>query len=170
MVQVDPTTVARPLRSTGITPASSLLRGRSAPARRIGIFGLTVVAACAFSLRIAEQVLTFHVRETLVLMPRNPVSTVRQRFTCVRLSHPHMTQSPPRLFHDVSPPRLLSEGAHGCLEPPPPKRLRRALLHLSHSMTLPRLRDTTPTSDILRHRSERSKRADFVAKVAARKL
>jgi hypothetical protein len=34
------------------------------------------------------------------------------------------------------------------LEPPPTKRLRRAFLHLSHSMTFPRLRDTTPIPDI----------------------
>ena len=34
-------------------------------------------------------------------MPPNPLSMLRQRFTCVRLSHPHMAQSYPRLFHDV---------------------------------------------------------------------
>jgi hypothetical protein len=34
--------------------------------------------------------------------------------------------------------------AHGGLEPPPTKRLRRVLLHLSYSMTLSRLLDTTP--------------------------
>jgi hypothetical protein len=39
--------------------------------------------------------------ETLVLMPPNPLSMLRQRFTCVRLSHSHMTRSSPRLFHDV---------------------------------------------------------------------
>src|SRR6195256_1951215 len=33
---------------------------QSAPLRRIGTFGLAVVAACAFSLVIAGQVLTFH--------------------------------------------------------------------------------------------------------------
>ena len=43
--------------------------GRSAPARRIDIFGLTVVAACAFSLSIAEQVLTFHVRARMRVTP-----------------------------------------------------------------------------------------------------
>jgi DNA-binding winged helix-turn-helix (wHTH) protein len=32
------------------------------PARRIGTFGLAVGAACAFSLGIADQVLTFHTR------------------------------------------------------------------------------------------------------------
>ena len=41
----------------------------------------------------------------------------------------------------------LPEAAHGCLEPPPTKRLRRAYLHLSHSMTLSRLLDTMPVAD-----------------------
>src|SRR5713226_1704295 len=35
---------------------------QSAPLRRIGTFGLAVGAACAFSLAIAGQVLTFHTR------------------------------------------------------------------------------------------------------------
>ena len=35
---------------------------QSAPARRIGTFGLAVGAACAFSLGIAVQVLTFRTR------------------------------------------------------------------------------------------------------------
>ncbi len=35
---------------------------QSAPLRRIGTFGLAVVAACAFSLSIAGQVLTFRTR------------------------------------------------------------------------------------------------------------
>ena len=35
---------------------------QSAPLRRIGTFGLAVVAACAFSLGIAGQVLTFRTR------------------------------------------------------------------------------------------------------------
>jgi hypothetical protein len=35
---------------------------QSAPLRRIGTFGLAVVAACAFSLGIADQVLTFRTR------------------------------------------------------------------------------------------------------------
>src|SRR5208282_2992155 len=34
------------------------------------------------------------------------------------------------------------EAAHGGLKPPPTGRLRRVLLHLSHSMTLARLLDT----------------------------
>src|ERR1017187_10969274 len=47
---------------------------------------------------------------------------------------------------DTTPPRILSEAAHGSLKPPPTGRLRRVLLHLSHSMTLARLLDTTPPS------------------------
>src|SRR5437879_5912795 len=35
---------------------------QSAPARRIGTFGLAVGAACAFSLGVADQVLTFHTK------------------------------------------------------------------------------------------------------------
>src|SRR5208283_652029 len=42
-----------------------------------------------------------------------------------------------------SPPQLLTEAAHGCLEPPPTRRLRRVHLHLSYSRTLSRLLDTT---------------------------
>ena len=42
-----------------------------------------------------------------------------------------------------SPPRLLSAAASGSLKPPPTERLRRAHLHLSYSMTLSRLLDTT---------------------------
>src|ERR1017187_8300709 len=47
-----------------------------------------------------------------------------------------------------SPPRLLTEAAHGCLKPPPTGRLRRASLHLSYSMTLSRLRDTSMIEDM----------------------
>src|SRR6202048_1565660 len=42
---------------------------QSAPARRIGTFGLTVGAACAFSLGIAGQVLTFRTRARLSFAP-----------------------------------------------------------------------------------------------------
>src|SRR6516162_6207642 len=42
-----------------------------------------------------------------------------------------------------TPPQLLTEAAHGCLEPPPTRRLRRAHLHLPYSMTISRLLDTT---------------------------
>ena len=42
---------------------------QSAPLRRIGTFGLAVVAACAFSLGIAGQVLTFRTRAWLSFAP-----------------------------------------------------------------------------------------------------
>jgi len=42
---------------------------QSAPLRRIGTFSLAVVAACAFSLGIADQVLTFRTRARLSFAP-----------------------------------------------------------------------------------------------------
>jgi hypothetical protein len=42
---------------------------QSAPLRRIGTFGLAVFAACAFSLGIAGQVLTFHIGAWLSFAP-----------------------------------------------------------------------------------------------------
>src|ERR1017187_1318264 len=64
-------------RSTAMTTPfapRALLRfittaGQSAPLRRIGTFGLAVGAACAFSLGIAGQVLTFHTRARLSFAP-----------------------------------------------------------------------------------------------------
>src|SRR5882672_10566163 len=52
------TTMTHPLRSMGIAHFVATTR-QSAPLRRIGTFSLTVGAACAFSLGIAGQVLTF---------------------------------------------------------------------------------------------------------------
>ena len=43
--------------------------GQSAPLRRIGTFGLAVLAACAFSLGIAGEVLTFHIGAWLSFAP-----------------------------------------------------------------------------------------------------
>src|SRR6516165_10001767 len=43
-------------------------------------------------------------------------------------------------------PQLLTEAAHGGLKPSPTGRLRRVLLHLSYSMALSHLLDTTPPS------------------------
>ena len=42
---------------------------QSAPVWRVGTFGLAVVAACAFSLGIAGQVLTFRTRAWLSFAP-----------------------------------------------------------------------------------------------------
>jgi len=59
--------MARSLRSAGITRFIATTK-QSAPVRRIGTFGLAVGAACAFSLGIADQVLTFRTRaETVAL-------------------------------------------------------------------------------------------------------
>src|SRR6266496_5043148 len=56
-----PMTMACSLRSTGITPLLSYYEAvRPSPAHRY--FGLAVGAACAFSLTIASQVLTFHTK------------------------------------------------------------------------------------------------------------
>ena len=58
---------------------------------------------------------------------------VIRRFICIRLLGRHLmpltTPSPRR-----SLPRLLNAAARGGLEPPPTRRLRRAYLHLPHSM------------------------------------
>src|SRR5215472_4555577 len=40
-----------------------------------------------------------------------------------------------------------AEAAYGSLKPPPTRRLRRALLHLSYSTTISRLLDTTRSSN-----------------------
>src|SRR5215469_11470632 len=48
-----------------------------------------------------------------------------------------------RLFHERSPPQLLTAAAHGCLEPSPASRLRRTYLHLLYSMRLLRFLDTS---------------------------
>ena len=68
----------------------------------------------------------------------------RRRFICIRLSNPYMTCSSGMPFNrGRSPPQLLTEAAHGCLKSSPTRGLRRAHLHLSYSMTLTRLLDTT---------------------------
>jgi hypothetical protein len=104
--------------------------GRSAPARRIATFGLTVGAACAFFAchrRTGSQVpyespneshapstpdtawpvgrwpprSSRNIGKAPVLMSSKQISMLERRFTCVRLSHPYLTRSSPRLFHDV---------------------------------------------------------------------
>src|SRR3990172_951738 len=56
---------------------------QSAPLRRIGTFGLAVGAACAFSLGIAGQVLTFRTRAWLSFAP----STCRMPFGQSQVIH-----------------------------------------------------------------------------------
>ena len=113
---------------------------QSAPLRRIGTFGLAVVAACAFSLGIAGQVLTFRTRACLsfapptrrmplgqhsgqppnssrekgqppVLTSSNPISTLHRRFACARLSQPCLPGSSSRRFRNAA-------GSAGGISPP----------------------------------------------------
>jgi hypothetical protein len=109
--------------------ASSAVRGIAAVAQR----------------RTRCRLMSRSSREAPVLMSSNPLSMLQRRFACARLSHPHMTQSLPR---------LLTEAAHGSLKPPPTRRLRRALLHLSCSMANKRLLGTTPEADRVDHPDE----------------
>ena len=115
------------------------------------------------SLNIAMQGLTFHARASTKFTPPLCRTPLRQkagrlrslsrmpnedsgfdvisscfrhvigRFIFIRLLGRHLmpltTPSPRR-----SPPRLLNAAARGGLEPPPTRRLRRAYLHLPHSM------------------------------------
>jgi hypothetical protein len=119
--------VTHPLHSTGITPASSLLRGGPPLLRRIATFSLAVFAACTFSLSIAGEVLTFRTRAKLrsapstcrmsldrssdsppslsrkkgqppVLTSSNQLSTLHQRFAYARLSQPCLPRSCPDFF------------------------------------------------------------------------
>src|SRR5262249_6608235 len=62
------TAMTCPLCSTGITPLHHYYRA-VAPLRRIGTFSLAVGAACAFSLGIAGQVLTFRTGARLSFAP-----------------------------------------------------------------------------------------------------
>src|SRR4029077_10767944 len=63
-----PTSVTCPLRSTSITPASSLVRAvRPSPAHRY--FQPRGFSACAFSLGIAGQVLKFRTRAQMRVTP-----------------------------------------------------------------------------------------------------
>ena len=55
------TAMTRPFAPRAL-PRFITTTGQSAPLRRIGTFGLAVGAACAFSLGIAGQVLTFRTR------------------------------------------------------------------------------------------------------------
>src|SRR6516162_10927174 len=49
----------------------------------------------------------------------------------------------PSFNHNVHHRGLWTEAAYGSLKPPPTRRLRRTYLHLSYSMTIARLHDTS---------------------------
>src|SRR5215813_248804 len=49
----------------------------------------------------------------------------------------------PPFNHNVHHRGLWTEAAYGSLKPPPTRRLRRTYLHLSYSMTIARLHDTS---------------------------
>ncbi len=111
---------------------------QSAPVRRIGTFGLAVLAACAFSLAIAGQVLTFRTKAWLSFAPptcrmpsgqpsgqlpnlsrekcQSPVlasskllSTLQQWFACARLSQPCLPGSSSRRFRNAHHHRSLRQ-------------------------------------------------------------
>jgi hypothetical protein len=134
---------------------------QSAPLRRIGTFGLAVGAACAFSLGIAGQVLTFRTRAWLSFAPStcrmplgqasgfsraDPGGRVTPRFRHRLIRFRHFIDGSLALaslnlacrdrvptFPQRSPPSLLTTAARGGLRPAPDCRPRRALLHLSYS-------------------------------------
>src|SRR5258705_11276848 len=82
---------------------------QSAPHRRIGTFGVAVGAACAFSLGIAGQVLTFHTRARLSFAP----STCRMplgQSQCIPQAYPGSWASP-RFWHRLIPFRHFTDGS-----------------------------------------------------------
>ena len=82
-------------------------------------------------------------RQTLVVMPFRNLSTLDRRRVCTHLSYPHLTCSNDTPFTITFTTMAIgATAAYGGLKPPPTRRLRRAHLHLSHSMTLARLLDT----------------------------
>src|SRR6478672_5530803 len=138
---------------------------QSAPLRRISTFGLAVGAACAFSLSIAGQVLTFHTRARLSFAPptcrmplgqsqcipqADPGRRVNPRFWHRLIRFRHFIDGSLALaslnracrdhvptFPQRSPPSLLTTAACGGLRSTPDCRPRRALLHLSYSCAWP---------------------------------
>ena len=139
--------------------------GQSVPLRRISTFGLAVGAACAFSLGIAGQVLTFRTRARLRFAPppcrmplgqsqdipqANPGGMAIPRFwhRLIRFRHVisgslalaslnHACRNLVSTFPQRSPPSLLTTAACGGLRSTPDCRPRRALLHLSYSCAPP---------------------------------
>src|SRR6201993_2245845 len=148
---------------------------QSAPLRRIGTFGLAVGAACAFSLGIAGQVLTFRTRARLSFAPppcRMPfgqsqdipqtdpggMATPRFWHRLIRFRHVnsgsfalaslnHTCRNLVPTFPQRSPPSLLTIAACGGLRSAPDCRPRRALLHLSYSYAPPCGRAILVTQD-----------------------
>ena len=138
---------------------------QSAPLRRIGTFGLAVGAACAFSLGIAGQVLTFRTRARLSFAPppcrmplgqsqdipqTDPGGMATPRFWHRLIRFRHVISGSLALaslnracrnlvptFPQRSPPSLLTTAACGGLRSTPDCRPRRALLHLSYSCASP---------------------------------
>ena len=166
--------VASWLAPNGDDPPSSLhehytrldtTTGQSAPLRRIGTFGLAVGAACAFSLSIAGQVLTFHTRARLSFAPptcrmplgqsqcipqADPGRRVNPRFwhRLIRFRHfidgslalaslNRTCQNLVPAFPQRSQPWLLTTAACGGLRSTPDCRPRRTYLHLSYSYAAP---------------------------------
>ena len=157
--------MTRPLRSTGITPASTLLRG-SPPLSGASVLSASRLEhARAFSLGIAGQVLTFRTRARLSFAPptcRMPLGQsqcipqalpgrwVSPRFWHRLIAFRHFCsgslalaslnlacRNPVPAFPQRSPPLLLTTAACGGLRSTPDCRLRRALLHLSYSCASP---------------------------------
>src|SRR5215831_7950110 len=60
----------------------------------------------------------------------------------------------PPFNHNVHHRGLWTEAAYGSLKPPPTRRLRRTSLHLSYSMTITRLLDTSTASKVARKRGD----------------
>ena len=138
---------------------------QSAPLRRIGTFSLAVGAACAFSLGIAGQVLTFRTRARLSFAPspcRMPLgqsqdipqadprgmATPRFWHRLIRFRHfidgslalaslNLACRNPVLAFPQRSPPLLLTTAACGGLRSTPDCRPRRTFLHLSYSYAPP---------------------------------
>jgi hypothetical protein len=77
---------------------------------------------------------------------------VRGLFALISLIHTGRGLMPRLLTITFTTAAFRAEAAYGSLKPPPARRLRRALLHLSYSMTFSRLLDTT-TSQAVAHYS-----------------
>jgi hypothetical protein len=157
--------MTRPLRSTSITPASSLLQG-SPP-----LSGASVLSASRleplvlFPLGIAGQVLTFRTRARLSFAPppcrmplgqsqdipqADPGGMATPRFwhrligfrhvisgSLALASLNHTCRNLVSTFPQRSPPSLLTTAACGGLRSTPDCRTRRAFLHLLYSYAPP---------------------------------